>query len=313
MSLTLAIVAPVFGLIAIGYLCGRFGLLAPVAAQGISDFAFKLALPVLLGHTVATAQFAGSAPFSIWLSFFTAVAITWVLASAMTWLVLRRDKADAPAVSCAATFGNTVMLGLPLSIATFGDQANVPVAIILSVHAPILLLAATGQAILIASSDKQDWRSVMSDTVGELTGNPIIVGILIGFAWSLTGLAIPTAIDRMMVLLAQAGVPVALVALGLTLVNFQIRGQAATMAGIIALKLCAMPVLAWAIGALIFDLPPVTLGVVVIMAAVPTGANAFLFAQRQCRAVNSTSGAVALGTLLGAATTAIAIAVVAPH
>ena len=39
----------------------------------------------------------------------------------------------------------------------------------------------------------------------------------------------------------------------------------------------------------------------------PTGANAYLFANRNGRAVNSASGAVALGTALAAITAAIVV------
>jgi predicted permease len=66
------------------------------------------------------------------------------------------------------------------------------------------------------------------------------------------------------------------------------------------LKLVAMPAIAWALAFWVFRLPPVAAGVVVLFAAMPTGANAYIFATRYQRVVNSTSGAVALGTLLSA-------------
>ena len=52
-------------------------------------------------------------------------------------------------------------------------------------------------------------------------------------------------------------------------------------------------------------LPPVAAAVVVLFAAMPTGANAYLFAMRHGRAVNSASGAVALGTMLAIVTTSV--------
>ena len=54
-------------------------------------------------------------------------------------------------------------------------------------------------------------------------------------------------------------------------------------------------------GDLVIRLPPVAAGVVVLFAAMPAGANAYIFAMRYQRVVNSASGAVALGTLLSAA------------
>jgi malonate transporter len=47
---------------------------------------------------------------------------------------------------------------------------------------------------------------------------------------------------------------------------------------------------------------------VVIFAATPTGANAYLFANHHGRAMNSASGAVALGTALSVITASILLA-----
>jgi len=48
--------------------------------------------------------------------------------------------------------------------------------------------------------------------------------------------------------------------------------------------------------------PPIVAGVVVLFAAMPTGANADIFAVQYQRLVNPVSGGVALGTMLAAVT-----------
>ena len=58
------------------------------------------------------------------------------------------------------------------------------------------------------------------------------------------------------------------------------------------------------------NLPPVVTGVVVLFAAMPTGANAYIFAVQYQRLVNPVSGAVALGTLLAAVTLPVVVMVV---
>jgi predicted permease len=51
----------------------------------------------------------------------------------------------------------------------------------------------------------------------------------------------------------------------------------------------------------------VAAGVVVLFAAMPAGANAYIFAARYSRLANSVSGAVAIGTILAAATLPAAV------
>lgn len=77
-----------------------------------------------------------------------------------------------------------------------------------------------------------------------------------------------------------------------------------------ALKLLAMPAVALVLAKLL-NLPPIVTGVVVLFAAMPTGANAYIFAVQYQRLVNPVSGAVALGTLLAAVTLPVVVMIVA--
>lgn len=307
MSSILTIVAPVFGLIMIGYISGRLEFISSSAAKGISDFAFTLAIPALLCRTVATAEFGDLSPLNILGSFYGAGFATWALATFMTVFILKRPGADAPAIAMTSTFGNSVMLGIPLAMGVYGSMATPVIALILSIHAPVWWL--TGMLHVSVSGEHQGesrW-SIITTTLNELIHNPIVIGIIIGALWRLTGLQLPSAIDRLLELMAQAGVPAALVALGLSLVSFAVKGQVPTLISVTVLKLLWMPVVAWILATYVFRVDDVTRGIIVIMAAVPTGANAFLFAVRLNRAVDSTSGAVALGSLLAAGTAAFLV------
>lgn len=306
----LTIVAPVFALIAIGYLAGRFGVISEAAGRGIADFAFSLAIPALLFRTIVTADFATLSPLEVWTSFFGAAGLTWLLAAIATRWPLGRPAEDGASIAMSAVFGNTVLLGLPLSLSTYGPSAAPAIALIVSLHAPTLWFAATLHAAAVGGSGeaRPTLLGIASALVTELARNPIVIGIACGVAWRMTGIGLPVVADKVLQLLSQAGVPAALTALGLTLVSFEVKGQGPTLALITALKLCVMPAFAWLIGTRIFGLSGVTLGVITIMAAMPTGANAFIFATRRGRAVNSASGAVALGTVLTFATAAVVIA-----
>ncbi len=60
----------------------------------------------------------------------------------------------------------------------------------------------------------------------------------------------------MLQLLAQSGVPCALVALGASLTNFQIKGQAPTLTSMLLLKLLVMPLIAWVLAFKVFGCRP---------------------------------------------------------
>lgn len=299
---TLSIVLPVFGLIALGYVAARSGLVAPETAKGVAEFTFTLAIPALLFRTVATTELPATTLIGIWTAYFGALAVTWLVASLTTRLLLARPAADGASIAVSACYGNVVMLGIPLAATAFGTSAEVPIAAILAVNTPLLWLAGSLHMAIAAADRSLPTASVLATVSRDLVRNPIIVAVIAGSLWRLGGGGLHPLADRLLALLAQAGVPCALVALGLGLTRFAIKGQAATLTSILVLKLALAPAAAAIIAIALLELDPVAAGVVVLFAAMPSGANAYLFAERHQRALNSASGAVALGTILSALT-----------
>ena len=302
------IVAPVFALIAIGYAAALSRLLSQAAHKGISEFTFGIAMPALLFRTIALTDIPAVEPLRIWGSYFGAVAAIWVMATVLTALALRRPAADAPAIAMGSVYGNVVMLGIPLVLALFGVEAAAPMALILAINTPLLWVWATLHMACTARDTGTSFARLMLSVVTDLARNPVILAIVAGSLWRLSDAGLHPLADKVLALLGQAGVPCALVALGAGLTQFQIKGQAGTLTVMLALKLVAQPAIAWVLAFHVLGLPPVAGAVVVLFSAMPTGANAYLFAT-----VNSTSGAVALGTILAALTAAALVSVLLPE
>jgi malonate transporter and related proteins len=307
MIFVLTVIAPVFGIIVLGFLSGRTGYLSEQAGQGIADFAFNISIPALLFQTILLAHFESVAPLGILASFFGAAAIVWALSAVVTQVVLRRPAHDAPAIAVCSVFGNTIMLGLPIGVATFGPDALAPISVILGIHAPVFLVAATLHSAAVADKNGATLATQLLSVSRQLTRQPLIVAIGCATIWRISGVAAPEPILAMVELLSKAGVPAALIALGLSLKNFEVRGDIATLTVMLLLKLMMMPLIAAGLATQVFHLPFVSAACVVLMAALPAGANAYLFAAKAGRATNSASAAVAIGTALSSLTLAAVI------
>lgn len=308
MSLVFETVFPVFSLIALGYLAGRFKWVGDETATGLAQFTFNLAIPALLFRTMATAELPDVAPIAVWSAYFGTVLTAWAIATVLVPSVLRRPLADSAPIAMSSGFGNVVMLGIPLSISTLGTEAAGPIALIISVHTPTLWTLATLHMLFTnRDAGAHGIGETIKSVADELIHNPLIVAIVLGTLWRFTGLGLHPVIDKSMSFLAQAAIPGALVALGLSLIRFRIAGQVPTLTMILSLKLILMPLIAWILAYEVLALPPIAAGVVMFFAAAPTGANAFLFATKYGRAMNSASGAVALGTALSFVTASILV------
>jgi predicted permease len=299
-------VLPVFALIAIGWAAGRYQYFAADAVKAINDYTFYLAVPAFLFRTMAKVELT-EVPINMWLAFFGAAATTWLLATALVPRLLGRPAIDAPSIAMSSSFGNVVMLGIPISVAAFGESAGPPSAMLVSLHTPLLFLVGTVHQAMVADTGKRTLVGILQEMGAELARNPIILCIIAGTLWRFTGLGLHPAFDRVLLLLGQSSVATALVGLGLSLVNFEIKGQVPTLSMILMLKLIVMPSLAWILAIHVLELAPVAAAVVILFAAMPTGANAYVFAGKDGRGANSASGAVALGTALAVITASIIV------
>lgn len=298
----LLVVAPVFALIVVGYLAATVRLLSEGSHRTLAEFAFGIAVPALLLKTLATARFPAVSPLRVWAAYFGALAVTWMAATTIARLVLRRPPADGATISMGAVYGNIVMLGIPLSLAAFGPQAAGPMALILAINTPILWLVGTMQIGYAQHGGGETRKRQLLALASDLVRNPIVLGIAGGLLLRIAEVKLHPIADGTLSLIAQAGVPASLVALGASLRQFRIQGQSATLVSLVLLKLLLMPLVAWWLAFEVFALPPTAASVVVLFAAMPAGANVYLFANRYRSVVDSVSGAIALGTLISALT-----------
>jgi malonate transporter len=297
MSSVLTTILPVFGLIALGFVCARTKFIGTAAGQGLSQVVFNLAMPALLFRTVAVIDQQSLSPWPLWAALFGGIAVIWI---ATTIIARTTSLVEAVPASAAmgAAFGNLAMLGLPLALAHFGDRAALPVGLILSIHAPILWLAAV---LHIESSGRGQLPSVLAvirQLVSQLIRNPIVLALLLGTLWRVTGLGLNPVPDRFLEMLGEASVPTALVALGLTLAGYSLKGQWRGIVTLMTFKLLGLPVAVWLIARYVVDLDPFWTQIALMLAAMPTGANAYLFAQRYDSGTAPVSGAIAVGTVL---------------
>lgn len=269
----------VFGLVALGYLAGASGYLKVEAGDALSEFAVGVALPLLLFRTMVDADFNGAAPWALWATYFTAAAVTWTAGHLVTTRIFGRDSQAGVVGGVGAAFSNLLLLGAPFMLGVFGQQGFEILSLILTVHLPAMIMASI---VLFGVFGRGNDTSpglmeIIRDFAGRIAGNPLIVGILLGLAWRMTGVEMPALASRLVDALAGIAGPIALFAMGLGLRKFGISGNIRPALVLSLLKLMLMPAIALAM-AVLLDLPPLTAKVVVAAASLPAGVNSYLIA-----------------------------------
>ena len=296
----------VFGLVALGYFAGLTGFLKLEVGEALTQFAVGVGLPSLLFRTIATAEFGGSAPWGLWITYFLALGIAWAAAFSVLTLGFGRDARNAVVGGLAACFSNLLMLGIPLSLGVYGHDGFSELSLIISIHLPIVMGLSILMFELLRPKDLQrrSLSVVLVDFLRKLFANAIVIGIVIGLFWRFSGVPVPALLMRFVDAFANAAVPVALFAMGLSLRRFGIGKEMAPVMCLTLCKLILMPTVALVL-ALVLDLPPLTAKIAVLAAAIPCGINPYLIATRFGTGQALTSQTMTTSTMLAVGSTAV--------
>lgn len=295
---------PLYLLILIGYLLARYGKWPKTVAEALSRFVFVIAIPAML--FALTSDLSRLPPIDprVLVAYFGGCFLIFGLGRVVSARWFHQDGVGQSVFSMGAIYGNTVMLGLPVVKAALGEAAVPSLALILVTNTLVMWTLATA-SVEWARGGRLSPSGVLTTLRSVLT-NPVVASILLGTAWSLTGLPLPSGIRGTMNLLGQSAVPLALVTVGFSLAAYRLReglGEAVAMS---ALKLIGLPLLVWLIAWLV-GLPPLETQVVVILSSIAVGVNAYLMA-REFEALEGPMGtALLMSTVASAITVPLAL------
>lgn len=294
------LVLPIFAIISLGFLAARFKYLSNEAVDGIDKFAFNFGITALLFRALANTELPESLPWNLWFSYYGGVLLVWALSGLVAFLVMRRAAGDSVIIGFGGGFSNTVMLGIPIILTAYGEEAGVPLFFILAFHGLTVFTIATFllETTKPREGDGLSFGAILLESLKGVVTNPIILALGSGIAFGQTGLTLPGPVDVTLEMLAKTGIPCALFVLGATLTRYEIKRSIGAASLMATSKLVIHPLAVFALSHFLFQMPPLWTKVAVTMAAMPTGVFCFVMANRYQAAPGAASSAVVLATAM---------------
>ncbi|NJS35875.1 MAG: AEC family transporter [Brachymonas sp.] len=289
----LAALLPVVILIAIGFIAGRAGLMAANSVKDLSKLVFTIFLPPLLFRTMVNVQ-----PENLQGRPLLAYLLGMALMYGVMFVAAGRNR-RAAVLGLAASYSNTVMIGIALIQFAYGEQGVAVLLALITVHSLIMLSLATVVLELVTLNESSQGQGhpfkILAASIWNTLKQPMIFPIIAGLLYAQTGLGIPAVIDKPLQLLASAFSPLAVILVGITLASTKVGEHLRMALALSMLKNVAHPLVVAFIG-LALGLSGLPLAVMIVTAALPIGANVFLFAQRYETALPEVTAAVAIST-----------------
>ena len=293
----LSLILPVFALIAIGLVARRSKLLEISTFRGLMDIVFFLSMPSLLFSSIVQgppADLVGVA------SVYFVGCLTVFALGLLFGRILKFPLARSAMLGLNSSYGNTVLMGVPIIVAALGQEALPPLLAIVAFHSALMLPLA-GLLVDMGNSGPQRPLDIVKTTFASTLKNPVIMSIFVAFAWRALDLPYPAPLKELLRLLGGSAVPMALICLGGSLPPLSAKGLGAETIISAVLKLVVLPALVWSVGRWA-QLPVLPLTVAILTAGMPTGANAFLLARRSESLMEISAATVLVTTTLSLVT-----------
>ena len=297
----LNLAVPYFGLIFIGYACGKAKGLPEAGLAWMNFFLLYVSLPALLFVITSKTPFAelNNPPFLIatTLGTMTAFVVALLVGHFAGGLSLR----EATLAGLSGAYGNIGYMGPGLALAVLGTKAAAPTALIFCCDS-IFLFTIVPLLIELTDRDHPSVLHALGVVVRQITLNPLIVSAVAGALAAAFHIHLPVAIDNTLLFLQDAAAPTALFVLGVTVALRSFKQVPWEVPGLIAIKLLIHPLAAFGLMLLFGPFAQPWAAVAVLMASLPPALNVFVIARQNDAWVEQASVAVLIGTFASVVT-----------
>lgn len=257
-------VVPTFLLIALGALADR--MFPKLHMETLTRLAVYLLIPALVFAALAGTDLTLGGASRLALAYLLYLGVLGVVA----WIGSRHLSAsEMRGIVVTTLFGNTGNMGLPITLFAYG-AAGLDRAVVLLVVSLVLMFA-VGPSMLSGKT-----ASVRGRIVQALRLPPIWATVL-GVAMNGLGWQLPVSLDRGVVLLADAAIPVMLLSLGVQMRRSWVWSVSGPALRATVLRLAVGPVVAFA-AATALALADLDRNVLILSAAMPAAVTMFVVA-----------------------------------
>ncbi len=281
---------PLFALIIGGYLLRRWDFPGEAFWPAAERLNYFILFPALLFSSLATAPLDNPALPRLALAVCLGLGIGWAA------LLLARRLLNWPAARFGAITQGILRFNTYLGLAAIGSLYG----------KDGLAMAALMLALMVPTVNLMSVWALTAERGVSLRGlllpmakNPLILACLAGALVNLAGFDLPGGTDRLLNLLAVASLPLGLLCVGAALRPQELAGEVPALAWNCALRLLAMPALAFLV-ARVLGLPTMESSILVLFFALPTAPTAYVLTRQLGGDSHLMAGIITLQTLLAA-------------
>jgi malonate transporter and related proteins len=316
MADVLALALPFFGLIFLGFFCGKIRKLPEEGLAWMNFFVVYVSLPALFFKLIATTPFEQLSNWPFILSTTLCTYIAFSISFAVGIWLTSGDIRQAAIQGALGAYSNVGYMGPGITLAALGPAASVPTALIF-VFDCILFFTIVPFMMGLGGTEKLKLWDTTKYVVIKVVTHPFNIATAVAVLAAYFKYQPPQPVDQLITFLSRAAAPCALFALGVTVALRPYEGVPKELPFHLFTKLLLHPVLVWVVLSLVGDFDRAWVFAAMLMASLPPAGNVFVMARQYDVYVQRASGGVLIGTVVSVLTVTMLLYLIAgnhiPH
>ncbi len=296
MQTVLSITIPFFSIIFLGTFFRATRVFNEEASKIITKFAFFVTLPPYVFLNIVKSSNTNIFQWDFIIRFEIVTILIITLSFLFSKFVFKYKNREASLFSLNSSYPNYGFLGIPLCILAFGENAAIPISMILFADTIVLLTFITFFA--SNSNEKKIYKKLFFILMNMIK-NPLLLAVLIGFIFVIFNISIYSLIYKVLNTLAVAAPPTLLFALGIMLWNKIDTNFVRLISFITIIRLAIHPLLVFCIFYFFpSSVSSLWINVAILSSCLPVAATAFAMAGYYETFIKETSSSILVSTIL---------------
>jgi len=285
---------PVIAIIVLGFFLKRSGF-TTVAFLQISDkLVYYIFFPVMLFWKIGGASWETGIDWSLCFAALCALGVLFFLSIVI--IVAGRIGAFQAGSFAQSCYRFNTYIGMAIILNSLGEEVVKYFGLLISIAIPVINVAAV-TTLIWYSQERMVLKSRASLLGRALLSNPLIIGCVLGIAYSNSFVGFPRFIDNCLGLLSMVTLPLALLSIGGALTFSGIRSNFKLSLVAALTKLLIFPVIGY-FCLRVFDVSGIAFQVGMIFFALPTSTAIYVLSSQMHSDTELASSAILVSTLL---------------
>ncbi len=266
----LSTTAPIFIIIALGFIAVRTRLFPAEAVAGLGRFVIYFALPALIFSTVSQMAFSEVIDRHYLLVYGLGSMLAFVAGIGLS-KALKGDSLSQGAIKgMGMSMSNSAFVGLPVLLLAFDDPPTNAFAMNLMIENMVVLpVALIVMEFSQGRGNSESLGAIIRPVAGRVVRNPLVIAIVAGVLASLANVEVPQVLQDSLDMLGRTSATVALFFVGASLVGTSLRGNIGEIGGVALGKLTLHPLMMVLLIWLLPDFDPQLQTAAILLAAMP--------------------------------------------